>query len=71
MVGLCKQNLRYKNDCFNKTTVDKYDRLKKIKNKKEKRNKKNMRIKKSNKKIKKTYLDNIELRIDNLIYDAF
>jgi hypothetical protein len=42
MVGLCKQNLRYKNDCFNKTTVDKYDRLKKIiiKKRKEKRNKK-------------------------------
>jgi hypothetical protein len=28
MVELCKQNLRYKNNCFNKMTVDKYDRLK-------------------------------------------
>jgi len=40
MVGLCKQNLRYKNDCFNKTTVDKYDRLKKIIKKKEKKKEK-------------------------------
>jgi len=49
MVELCKQNLRYKNNCFNKMTVDKNDRLKKIKIKKKK---KNMRIKKSNKKNK-------------------
>jgi hypothetical protein len=37
MIGSCKQNLCYKNDCFNKTTVDKYDGLEKEKRKKKKK----------------------------------